>query len=261
MGRFPVNVLRRAWRHVRFRWMLRRYPPAVVLQMGKVGSTALYRALRQAYPGVVVHAHNLRPKYPSWKVRALYRHGIVQERSMNVISLTRKPVVRNISAFFENFERFTGEPFEAGRFTTEELGRRFMEHYRHEEPLVWFDDVIKHRLGIDVYAEPFPDDGVATYRRENVALLVMRSELPNAVKAEAVARFLGLSPLALHEVNRSVDKPYAEAYRQFKKRMPIPTWYQDRMHRSRYYQHFYGEAATGEVVENTHEDHRREGAW
>ena len=44
-----------------FNSRLRCYPPILVFQMGKVGSTSIYESLLRVYPGVVLHAHKFYP--------------------------------------------------------------------------------------------------------------------------------------------------------------------------------------------------------
>ena len=105
-------------------------------------------------------------------------------------------------------------PFENGKFSLEELKRLFITNYPHDIPLTWFDEQMNDRFGIDVYAQPFPKYGIATYSNQNVQLLVMRSELSNQTKAEAVVKFLagGWRDFRIEDSNITAEKNVGETY-------------------------------------------------
>jgi Putative capsular polysaccharide synthesis protein len=219
--------------------------PVLIYQMGKVGSTSIFRSLQSQYPGVVVHAHSFSPDHFDWKVRALHNWAIEEKKPLNAISLTREPISRNISSFFQNFEHCTGMPFGATRLTEEDLKELFLLKHMHDTPLRWFDEKIRVTLGIDVYAAPFPECGVATYSRGNIKLLVMRLELDERTKTEAVKDFLDLDRLEVYKANVATEKDYGETYQQFVHSVKLPNWYVHTMCESQYFRHFY----TAEAIE------------
>lgn len=220
---------------------LKRYTPIFVCQMGKVGSTSIWRSLKACLAQPIYHGHSVHPNQRFLVLRMLHRFVVAKGRPIKVIVLTREPIARNISAFFDNFERYVGVPFEQSNHSIDELIRLFWERFNHDEPLVWFDNVVEGSFGIDVYQEPFPKYGVATYQKGNTDLIVMRSELPDEQKAAAIATFLGLDAFHIRNENVGEDKPYAATYQAFKQTVELPLAYLERLHGSKYFQHFYEE--------------------
>lgn len=220
---------------------LRRATPVIVYQMGKVGSSSIYRSLRQQYAGVVLHTHGFSPKNRDPRVRRVCHWAMTERFRLNVVSLVREPIGRNVSAFFENFERDTGVAYADSRLTIDELTRLFLEKYHHEIPLEWFDQSILAKFGIDVFATPFPESGVCTYTRNNVRLLVARCESEDSVKARAIGDFLGIPGFAIANANIGEDKDYAPTYKAFKASAVLPPEYISRMCGSKYFTHFYPE--------------------
>lgn len=220
---------------------LEQAPPVVVFQMGKVASSTIYESLLRDWPGVVAHAHEFKPDH--WdpliaRLAADFRSGA---RPYRFISLVREPIERNISDFFENYERYVGVPFARDRDrSVAELRQLFLDREPHNFPAEWFDRCLHPSIGIDVYSGPFPPEGFARYRSGNAELLVLRSELPDEAKAWAVAAFTGLSSLRLRVQNRARDKRYAGVYRDFVETVRFPEEFVAGMCATRYYETFYG---------------------
>ena len=226
---------------------IKRTAPVLVYQMGKVGSSSLGMSLSEAYPGVTVNSHDFSASHDKWMVRRLHRAVAEQGMRIKIISLVREPIGRNVSAFFENFERDAGVKYWKSELTVGQLRALFLENYRHELPLVWFENHIEDRFGIDVYASSFPESGHATYASAAADLLVVRSEIPDAEKEDAIRAFLDLHSFRLLRANVGDLKVYADTYRDFKQEVRFPADYVDRMCNSRYFQHFYSQ----EVIEGT----------
>jgi hypothetical protein len=232
-----------------FNSRLTRYPPVFVFQMGKVGSTSIYESLLEFYPGVVLHGHRFHSHHENWKFRRLYNWAVLRKRPLKIISLTREPLGRNVSAFFQNFERETIVPYEKANFSIEDLRLLFLSRYRHDIPLEWFDKNIRETFGIDVYASPFPSSGYATYSNANVRLLVMRCEIRDEEKVKVIKDFLGLEQFQLLRKNVGEEKDYAATYREFRDKVKLPPEYIAKMCESRYFTHFYDAATIDGVRE------------
>ena len=234
-GSFPSRVLF-------FNNQLRKATPVFIYQMGKVGSKTVEKSLlRTSYPGAVLHGHNFSLNHNNWKIRHLYHWALLKKRPLNVISLTREPIGRNVSAFFQTFERTTGVPYERANFSLEELRSIFLANYTHDKVLQWFDKNIRDNLHIDVYSTPFPECGFATYSHGNIRLLVMRSEIGDNEKINAIKDFLGLTDFQLVNTNIGEGKIYAETYQDFKKKIKLPSDYIAKMCESKYFNHFYSQ--------------------
>ncbi len=246
----PVKRLGRKWvDQIYFQRKIRRASPVLVYQMGKVGSRSIYRSLLEQYAGVVLHSHGFSLNHEDPTIRRLYHWAIVNARPLNIISLTREPIGRNVSAFFENFERDTGVPYTKANFPIEELKAIFLSNYAHEIPLNWFDDNILANFGIDVFSTPFPKNGISTYSHNNVELLVMRLEISDNEKVAAINNFLGLDRFQLHNYNIGEEKNYSTTYKTFKNKVKFSPDYIDKMCEYKYFNHFYSREAINEARE------------
>lgn len=241
----------------RFRRDIGRAVPVLVYQMGKVGSSSVYRSLTGQYAGVVGHSHVFCAGHHRPLVRRLYEHVMIKSQPLKVISLTREPVGRNVSAFFQNFERFTGVPFIQSEFSIEELRDIFLKNYDHEIPLTWFDNNILSNFGIDVFSTPFPVNGIGRYQNRNVELLVMRLGITDEEKIAAIQEFLELDRFELININLGAKKFYSQAYRDFAGSIKLPLDYLDQMYSSNYFRHFYSEDRRRALIERWGESVRK----
>jgi hypothetical protein len=251
----------------------------IVYQMGKVGSSSIFHALRHALGKgyLVYHTHFLNPENIAfWQRQAFVAFGgvartpisvlasimearflgrmlkarVLNRANCRVISLVREPVSRNVSAFFQqhaswerNFHhRMRHAPANAS--VSAELRQHFLHGYEHHDlPLTWFDTEMKEVLGVDVLASSFPHAaGYRTYEKGAARLLILRMEDLDRVAPRAMKEFLGLEGLATRHEYSATEKWYAGIYRGFVESRPLPLDYIDRMLASRYARCFYTQA-------------------
>ncbi len=255
--------------------------PIVIYQMGKVGSKTIKRSLEELNLNVpIYHTHLL-----TWnriieteKKRKIYfgtgRIAYLKRPWLNtflrkqldkgldvnrwkVVSLTREPIGRNISTFFENLkyrELVPGKKWEiksdyyninATEITLDDfhiLEELFFSRLRHDAPIVFFDQEFNKVLGVEVFLKKFPKDrGYKIYHSNQVDVLVIRLENLSACANKAFKEFLGIDNFALVNTNVGSSKVYAELYNKFKDRIRFSTSYLNKMYRSKYMQHFYSE--------------------
>ncbi len=160
-----------------FKQRLRKATPVLIYQMGKVASSSISKSLKSQYPGIVQHTHTFSENDQKWQVRHLHNWAVREQQPINIISLVREPIGRNVSAFFQTFEKRISISFKDCNFSIEEFQETFLSKYRHDIPLYWFERNIDNNFNIDVYATPFPECGFCTYTKDNIRLLVMRCEL------------------------------------------------------------------------------------
>jgi hypothetical protein len=218
-------------------------PPVLVYQFGKVGSSSLLDSLEAQWPGLVVHTHSFK-KREGEEAKITFARETLQraDKRVFVISPVRELIGRNVSAFFQNFERETGVSEKlAHTLPMQQLIDVFLEKFPHDMPLNWFDDQLKVMTGIDVFEYKFPPLGVQFIRRGNIDLLLMQSEVPDWLKESAVEQFLGLDEFRIKAANIGERKPYAKTYRDFLHAFRAPDWYVQKMYGSRVFQHFYSE--------------------
>jgi hypothetical protein len=250
--------------------------PLLVYQMGKVGSTSVEMSLRSAGLAMpIFHVHLLSPieitkdemlyhgrlprlfapshlpatqhLFNSYYIRRRINRGEIGAPSKwKIVTLTRDPIARNISGFFE------GMPFRlpqlnkrlrAGTVEPEELVDYFFRTYDHEVPLTWFDDELKSVFGIDVYSSRFPTEkGYQILSGELVDVLVIRLESLQSCIQDAMVEFLGLRDFSLKPVNEGSKKEYGGMYSKVLSSIVVPASYIDMMYTSRYATHFYAAA-------------------
>jgi len=253
--------------------------PILIYQMGKVGSSSIKRSLKELELDIpLYHVHfltddridsiekdrrryfnteNLKLLHRPWLYQFLKRHiekGL-KGRKWRVISLVRDPVVRNISAFFENLNitkidshpryRISSDildidPLNIALEDVQLLFDLFFDKFQHNEPLNFFDQEIKTVFGIDVFESTFPHaSGYQIYRKTNADLLLLRLEDLNQQVEKAFGEFLGVENIALVNKNIGQEKEYARLYKRFKKFVQIPDAYLKKMYDSQFMQHFY----------------------
>ncbi len=247
--------------------------PLLVYQMGKVGSTSLCASLRAAnFATPIWHVHFLsdeilgrldriyRRSWPEGNARHLWKCHFLRKqidrglRGLKVVTLTRDPIARNVSAFFESL---TIAPLDAGSAyrvksvdydfeitlhveRLETLVSLFLEKFDHETPSVFFDREIEGVLGIDALSTTFPaSKGYHVYRGERADLLVLRLEDLEERAAEAMKAFLGVNNIQLIRSNIGSQKEHGFIYESFIHFLRLPEAYIDEMYMSKYARHFY----------------------
>ncbi|HWS73247.1 MAG TPA: putative capsular polysaccharide synthesis family protein [Thermoanaerobaculia bacterium] len=235
--------------------------PVIVYQMAKVGSSSVVAGLQATrLPAFHVHRmdaehlHQMRENRRAlgWFIPPIPAHDHLGLRLRDqlidrggraaIVTLVRDPIARNISSYFEHLDAIWNRPNAHESVSLELLIEGFRSRYTHEEPLTWFDDEMLPVTGIDVYEHPFPASGHLVVRREKIDLLMMKSELPDGTKAEALSQFLGMRGLALAPANRTSDKTKGLMYRQFLDALQLDDQYVEQMLENRYTRHFYTSA-------------------
>lgn len=246
---FEICVLRLLKKYGRRALMLEKLDvscrPVFVYQMSKVGSSSIANSLMSQYDQPVIHGHGFGRNFHNWKIRYLYK--VFREgKPLDVITLIREPVSRNVSHFFHDLAKYTGkQPEEFSLASMNLLRSLFLENFEHDLAFNWFEDHIKKKFDIDVYKKALPDCGYQFYEKGRVRLLLLKVECENRIKEEAVKKYLDMSDFTIVSSNIGKDKDYGELYRSFMKTARLPEGYVESMLTSRYFEHFYdGETAS-----------------
>ncbi len=232
--------------------LLKTTRPVLVWTMGKVGSTSMVGALRKVR-GISVFTSHFMNEIAHPRSVVIYRHLIKPQKPLKILTLVRDPIGKNVSSFFQNYERNTGATYVESGFTLDELVGLFFDKYQHHySPLNWFDNYIKFYTGIDVYSKPFPlEEKAYQFRQDNFELLVMRYDLQDTLKASCIERFLELESgsLSITPKNVGAAKRYSKTYYAFKQHIRFPEEYVNKMIQSKYFNHFYGPQEIKTIVE------------
>ena len=224
--------------------------PVLIWNMGKVASTSIARSLWRhigRYNVLTTHFMN-RDGYA--RSQLLYEVLIKNSnKSLPIITLTREPISKNISSFFQNFEINVGVAPQSYKGSAQELCDHFLHEFdKHEVTTNWFDDNIKRFIGLDVYQHPFdPEKGYSIIEHGRFSLLVLRSEESDSTKSDAVKTLLKLDTFSLENENIGANKPYSTLYSEFKKQLQLPQTYLDTMLDSKYTRHFYSPEEIGKI--------------
>jgi len=266
-----VYHLVRGYHELRLRLasITKKEPPVLVYQMGKVGSCSLVATLKKLVPeSNVYHIHRLTeegldgvktrslskgrafPGSDYWQAQYV-KTRIMQQSGDNwrVITLTRDPVARNLSAFFHTLPLWMPNAikrFVAGERQSlfEQLLQVFLRDYPHQKPHIWFQCELRAIFGIDIYKLEFDkSSGYSIYNHGNVSLLVMRLEDLDQCYRPALAAFFNkdTSCLDLVRVNEAVQKEYSLCYRAFLDWLVLPKEYLQDQYGTQYAHHFYNE--------------------
>lgn len=242
------------------------YEPVLVYQMAKVGSSAVVDALAQ-HPLPVFHVHRVNPenlirlreerRRLGWEVgpipphdelgMRLHRRVFSRGRRARVVTLVRDPIARNLSSYFEHLDAIWHTTDAHQSIPIEDLCRGFVERFFHTEPLTWFENEMLPVLGIDVYVQPFPEEGHAVIRDGRAEVLILKSESSDEAKSAALSRFLGIDGITVRRSNETQSKAKGETFRRFRQTLRLSHAYIDEMLSARYTRHFYSEAERREL--------------
>lgn len=240
----------------------------VVHQMGKVGSTSVASTLDGIDDSrlAVLHTHvvdpqrrhELRNRPGRWAPLRPWTVGGVVERlhredpdkPLEIITLLRDPLARNISAYFQSLERYIPSavpPYTVGDVTVDELIDVFRAEFDHLRPLTWFDREIHGVYGIDLLAEPFdPERGWVRVVDGARAATLIRTDRLDDVWPDVSEAILGRR-VPLVAANESDDKFYADHYRRFRDEIRFTGDELDAVYDSDLCRHFYTDAERTEL--------------
>ena len=230
-------------------------PIALLFQMGKVGSTALWRALETRPDVAPFRAHILSPTgRAEWRVwgndtlmtpnrryrgaNTLFEHLIEPRIPLKVITMVRDPIERDISDFFENVVGNETKPVDG-------LLERFVSTFDPDRARLWYREEFEAVLGVDLLGHPFdPELGWQVIPQSPFEVLVLRTTLPDDEKARQVADFLALDGLDVSRANRTNDKPINALYEEFKGTLRLSAEVLDALTANAFTQHFF---SSGEI--------------
>lgn len=222
----------------------------VVYTMGKVGSSAVFRALERANL-TGFHIHYLEAKmllemahrrisvgtFPPGHVAtsmAIRDRALKKPANWLFITMVREPISRNLSAFFQNFDRYKTDVRDVN--DADGVLEDFTRIYDQDIPLTWLDQELRDQLGIDVYAHPFPKDERFLYLSEH-RTLIFRDDCPDSVKRTVLSDLLKRE-ITVERDNSGAGKKYGDLYAKVKQKASFSREFFDRMYGSKYARRF-----------------------
>ena len=252
-------------------------PPIIIYSMHRVGSTTVYKSLKNAdMPNPIYKVHFLsddgikkaeelliglkNPQVPdhielSKKLRKeMDRTKDVQRK---IITLAREPISREVSFFFHRVSRFHPELVDGnGQIKKDRaiksLQMKFMFFNEStNDTCSWFDYEFKRMFNIDVCAYPFDRrKGFTIISNKNVKVLILRLEDLNHRFNNALTEFLGLSfPIRVLKSNTREDMRRGVVYRKVLEEITFPKSICSRIYSSKYATHFYSENERDQFIQ------------
>ncbi|MCK0116292.1 MULTISPECIES: putative capsular polysaccharide synthesis family protein [Isoptericola] len=238
----------------------------LVLTMGRVGSSATHRALAELSDAKAFHIHHIARdslnalRRPDGQSARHVQDGLMvreileaePDRPVKIISLVRDVVARNLSVGFARLRRLGDGPDELRALCRDSsLTSRIWRNVDFRAPLSWFDHEIGSQFGIDVFQGEF--DGSATFTHGRSELIVLRSDLDNASKSNALTSFLG-SRVEVGQMSTATQDggELRSVYDEFARTVPWSGRDLREMAESRVMQHFFSVTADAYVEEWAH---------
>jgi hypothetical protein len=253
-------------------------PPIIVYQMGRVGSSTVYRSLINSnsyLKNPVYQVHFLSDEgirnaeeyflslNPPLRAEHIERSKLLRKKMSKsrgrwkIITLVREPIARDISDFFQNVQKYYPHLIDSrGKIKREESIRHLQEMFMNYDPKTdytcnWFDSELRPAFDIDVYNCPFNHAlGFSIIRNETIDLLIMRLEDMNRCFTRALREFLGLKePVSMKRSNISAEKPYQADYEYIKENIVLPKSVASTIFSTKYATHFYNERMRSKLIE------------
>jgi len=223
--------------------------------MGKVGSSSIYEELcnKTNTPTFQLHrlnynSENFIKRGWAYDLRMRLIAGAIawiasKKKEIRVLTITRNPLPRNLSGFFQNLDYLLKEDGVYAKhqeIPSKYLEELFINKYPHSAPITWFDEQVRDVFGIDVFKHSFDKKAGRSelISTKNIKLLVVRYEdLPKNLGA--IGEFFDVENFQLPEVNVGANKWYSSHYTKMKRNFAPTPEIDALLHTSNYYQHFY----------------------
>jgi hypothetical protein len=236
----------------------------LILNIGKVGSTSVYKTLKKQSSSHCLHIHRISEigmkkqidfhlKYeknnipPHIMLVKFFRNKILNHnRKLDLIVIIRNPIDRFISYIFQHHAKFKIQPFfstecENYKKAIEIINQKILEEKAWDEFDEWFKEEVFETFDIDIYKQEYNEEkGYNIYKNGNKSLLLLKMERLNNDFASASKIFLKLEQeIVLEPHNIGEEKEYKEEYRIVKTNLKFERKIIENFINSKYSKHFY----------------------
>lgn len=258
-----MNLIKKVKKRLGFRRELMNVEDNIfIYQMGKVGSTSLEKSIAKG-----IHWHNFYPSYIEkiykskfhkekflnkllypvefYILRKVIRYKIKKGKEVNIITLVREPISRNISFLFQFAPLLLYKYYHEGHKrddkynTLKFLETEFYNNLWHNSAEGWFELELKKITGINVFDYSFDKEaGFSIIRKDNINLLILQMEKMSQNQS-VIGEFIGDESFELTNDNLGSKKWYYDLYKEFKDYFKPSREYVEELYNSQYMKHFY----------------------
>ncbi|MFP5272239.1 putative capsular polysaccharide synthesis family protein [Coleofasciculus sp.] len=250
----------------------------VIYQMGKVGSTTIWKSLQSLNLNIpIYHIHSLNHErirkaietdqanyrklhfmYPETLHSEYLRSQLDRKNIVNpwsVITLVRDPIAKILSGFFQKLEGELLLGFDYRKKIKAEgdtkIVQEIIEGFYKERvenpsrihPFEWFNFELKDHLNVDLFAASTLAG--RNYYIDNTKLarvLWLKLESLNDSYQSAFKDFLGIQNFNLVQANVGLNKRYKNLYKIFLRNVNLPVDYLDNIYQTELVRHFYSKS-------------------
>lgn len=251
--------------------------PIILYQMGKVGSTSLYKLLQGAgFSGPIYRINflsdegireaeefhgslgNVIEPVHLQRSRELRRKmDRLPDRRWNVVTLVREPISRDISQFFHYMQMFHPRLVDASSNVDKGRALRALAmKFKHFDESVnytctWFGKEFRKSLNIDVYSYPFDHrKGYTIILGRQARILTVRLEDLDRCINDAMGEFLGESlHFPIVQANRRSEQKYGPVYEKVLQELQLERTVCERIYSTQYAAHFYTASERRRLIE------------
>jgi hypothetical protein len=240
-------------------------PPVIILTPGKVGSSSIYYTLKKVLSNSIFHIHKISKSgikrsqmtHMNSNRKSLPLHLIVSDLLrkklnkyngvINIITVVREPISREISSYFQNTEFYRNsvesKNLEINKVKSIEILNNIFKDNICLNLEDWFNIEILENFGVDVFSQSFNNEkGYIILNNGHYRILLLKMETMNQVFSNAIQEFLTLEKdVPLKNSNVGFNKHYAQQYKEIKSEFKISKTILSSIINSKYCNQFYKE--------------------
>lgn len=244
-------------------------PPVLIYQMGKVGSTSVYKSLKKfaiIHPIFHVHWFSKEGMVRAEKIKAEIRDPIFDMhlrrckllrskynngniKRLKIITLVRDPIDREVSNLFQNIEIFNRHLInhkkqikinDALKLIRKKIELKLLDV---DYCINWFDDEFNRALSVDIYDYPFDKEkGYSIIKYKHIDILIIKLEKANSCFKSAIKEFFGIqSEKKLVKANIGDKKRYSNEMKFIKENLRVSPKACESIYSVKYVNHFYSQ--------------------
>ena len=209
----------------------------VVHTMGKVGSVSLVNTLKNnGWTAEHLHYGFLKDgEFTTGSQLAIGKNIRTHLENWNIITIIRRPLLRNLSAFFHSL----GKYYKNDYYNPESLKNLFVHKYPHDWPDRWFRDEFLEMYKFNPIMHFDPEQPYMVFREGKLNLLVLKLEYMD--KLDTALKDFGLRVIGqVHYVHD--NKNNTPWYNAFKRQLSLKESFIEQLNNLSYAKHMYSEA-------------------